>query len=264
MADTYFPDTDNNVWGLMVQDGKKGAGEFYMPSSDQSFGLRSGTNGLWDTAQGDYLIGKREGPSNGAMKIGKTGFKYELLAVTEEGAISSIQVKDKESGEMTQGVWDPRKGDWRTFQRLHPDGNVPGTAGCAGITNEADAIALDNILKGKQYDSMLMIRYFKNQQELDDFKKKLKEIYGKKQDPISKTNNDAALRNGDGSVYAGPQQRKIAFAQGACIHEGGAPVANGSCSVYVSPKQYPVARVKDVHTDGQVIKTGTNAEVLVG
>jgi hypothetical protein len=72
----------------------------------------------------------------------------------------------------------------------------------------------------------------------------------------SRTSRQATLIRGERSVVCGTDQLPVAFANGACQHDGGAKIAKGSDTVYVGRQMRELARVADLHVDGQVVKTG--------
>jgi hypothetical protein len=265
-----YRNPNHNVWALMVKNGRAGEGIYYKPSTGETIPVRSGTRGsLWRTP-GDrsYLVGDRMGPSNGAMRVSETtgkgknkktttvGYKYELLALTDEGEVSTLQVKD-DDGNLTQGVWDPEKGAFRTWMRFHPDGGGWGSAGCLVTPGVGASQAFDKMVTPN--GTVVTVKYFDTQQQLDDYKKQLEEAYKKKENPSkpSETEQSQPLTNGDKRVKLGTEQKHLAFAQGACMHKGGAPIATGDNGVRTGAAQYPVARETDVCTDNQVIKKTT-------
>jgi hypothetical protein len=259
-------DFNDNVYALSVE-GDKSTGQIYFPKEDYSTNMVSGNSKAYSLPEHEYAIKKRIATDEKGIKVGKAGYKYNLVALTEEGQETSLRTSDGKPK-----VWDPDAKAWRDSLLIHPDGGVAGTLGCVGIRGtpykpgastdatpgSADMNSInkvDGLLQSRPEGSVLVVKRFKTQKELDDFKKRQKDLRSSATGP-SKTNNDAALLNGQNDVLAGKDQRKVAYVGGSCVHTGGGKVADGSCSVYVGTPQYKLARKEDPTTDGQIVKTG--------
>lgn len=262
-----YRNPSHNVWALMVKNGRAGEGEYYKPSTGESVPVRSGTRGsLWRTP-GDrtYLVGDRMAPSNNAMRVSETtgkgknkktttvGYKYQLLALTDEGEVQGPVNRKKDD---EQKVWDPEKGAHRTWLRIHPDGRGWGSEGCLVTPGVAASQGFEKMVTPN--GSTITVKYFDTQEQLDAYKKQLDEAYKKKAanngGPPSETEQGAVLENGDRSVRLGTEQRPTAFANGACVHKGNVPVVQGSDVVRIGPNQLPVSRETDLCQDNQAIK----------
>ena len=263
-------DFNDNVYALSVE-GDKSTGQIYFPKEDYSTNMVSGNGNNPSLPQHDYAIKKRIDTKEAGIKVGKAGYKYNLVALTEEGEETNLRgTKGDQKGKLL--VWDPDAQRYRDSLLIHPDGGVAGTLGCVGVRGtpykpgvstdstpgSADMNAInkvDELLQSRPEGSVLVVKRFKTQKELDDFKKTQKELRDKAAGP-SKTNKDAALLNGQTDVLAGKDQRKVAYVGGACVHTQGGKVADGSCSVYVGTPQYKLARKTDPTTDGHIVNTG--------
>ncbi|NUO52897.1 MAG: hypothetical protein HOV80_28970, partial [Polyangiaceae bacterium] len=140
---------------------------------------------------------------------------------------------------------------------FHPDGNVWGSEGCLVTPGVQASQQFDNMVTPN--GTIVTVKYFDTQKQLDDYKKMLEDAYKKKENPSkpSETEQNQPLTNGDKRVRLGTEQKDLAFAKGACMHKGGAPIATGDNGVRTGGAQYPVARETDVCTDAQVIKKTT-------
>jgi hypothetical protein len=269
----------HNVYALMVKqgDGRSGIGEMYKPDTGESVTIKSGNRTLFGTP-GDraYLVGDQL-PVNKGMtireRIGKgkkaktikAAYNYELIALTEEGERTKITVNKPKEGDQL-AVYDPLKKQlapkedpWRTLLRIHPDGPPAGSAGCLVTPTVAEANQLQGMLTSNT--TVVTVKYFDTQAELDKYKQQLKDAYKKKDtsgaSPPSETKQKEVLRNGEKSVRAGVDQRPVAFAQGKCVHSGGVPVRDGSRVVRVGTDQLPMSRETDKCMDNHEIeKTG--------
>jgi hypothetical protein len=264
-------DFNDNVYALSVE-GDKSTGQIYFPKEDYSTNMVSGNGNNPSLPEHEYAIKPRKATSEKGIKVGKAGYKYELVALTEEGQETSLRgTKATAAGKPI--VWDPDAQRYRDSLLIHPDGGVAGTLGCVGVRGtpyqpgvstdstpgSADMNAInkvDDLLQTRPDGTVLVVKRFKTQKELDDFKKKQKELRDPKAAGPSKTNKEAALLNGQTDVLAGKDQRKVAYVGGSCVHTGGGKVADGSCSVYVGTPQYKLARKTDPTTDGQIVNTG--------
>ncbi len=109
-----------------------------------TYSFRSGTDprntkdgkGLLSTPRGQFLVKGTSPLVKPAMTLNGVSFNHNLL-------------NPKTGGE---GTPDPRRpGQPRTELRIHPDGNVPGTAGCIGIVgSKAQLEAFEKDLKAEQ------------------------------------------------------------------------------------------------------------------
>lgn len=264
MGDFNF---DDNVYALSVE-GDKSTGEIYFPKEDYSTNMSSGNGSAAALPEHDYSIKKRIATNEKGIKVGKTGYKYPLVAVTEDGSDTTLRNK---KGQLL--VWDPDTKTYRDSLLIHPDGGPAGTLGCVGVRgtpyqrgvptdgtpgsadinaiNKVDGLLQDREARG---DTLLVVKRFKTQEELNAFKKRQKEL--RAGTGITKTNNDATLLNGQRDVLAGTEQRKVGYVGGQCVHTAGGQVKDGSCSVFVGTPQYKLARVQDPTTDNQFLKTG--------
>jgi hypothetical protein len=266
-----MPDFNDNVYALSVE-GDKSTGELYFPKEDYSTNMSSGNGSAAPLPEGRYNIKKRIATNEKGIKVGKAGYKYQLVGVTDEGVETTLH-KPGKAGH--PAVWDPDTKQLRDDLLIHPDGGPAGTLGCVGVRGtpyargavtdptpgSADMNAInhtDGLLDGRNGESQLIVKRFKTQEELDAYKKRQRQL---REYPsgISKTNNDASLRNGQHDVLAGAEQRKVAYVGGACIHSQGGQIADGSCSVFVGTGQFKLARKTDPTTDGQVVATGIDS-----
>lgn len=269
-----YRNPSHNVYALMVRSGRSGSGEFYKPSTDESVRLRSGNSTLYGTP-GDraYLVGDKLTPGKGMTitettgtgknkKTVKASFNYELIALTEEGEKSDYKVWKKKEG-WQRAVHDPEKAKLfpddaeRTLLRIHPDGPPDGSAGCLVTPTVAEANQLEGMITSN--GTVMSVKYFNTQAELDAYKKQLKDAYKKKDTasnggPPSETKQSEVLENGERSVRAGGDQRPVGYANGACVHSGGVPVRDGSEVVKVGPDQLPLSRETDLCKDNHEIQ----------
>ena len=262
---------NDNVYALSVE-GDKSSGQIFFPKENYSTNMVSGNHNAYALPEHDYAIKKRIQTSEDGIKVGDQGYKYNLVALTEEGAETSLRGTEG-TAKGKPIVWDPDSEKWRDSLLIHPDGGYAGTLGCVGVrgtpysryaptdpsANSADMLAIkkvDELLNSRPEGTVLVVKRFATQEELDKFKALQIEIRNPSPTGPSTTSNDAALLNGQPDVVAGPEQRKVAHVGGPCVHTGGGQVAKGSCSVYVGTPQYQLARKTDPTTDGQVIRTG--------
>lgn len=263
-------DFSDNVYALSVE-GDKSSGQLFFPSENYSTNMVSGNSNAYSLPENNYAIKKRIATNEKGIKVGSAGYKYNLIALTEEGAETTLRTKDGKSM-----VWDPDANRYRDSLLIHPDGGVAGTLGCVGVRGtpyapgvstdstpgSADMTAInkvDTLLQSRPEGSVLVVKRFATQEELDKFKETQRKLREPAPAGPSKTNKDAALLNGQTDVVAGTEQRKVAHVGGPCVHTGGGKVAEGSCSVYVGTPQYALARKTDPTTDGQIVQTGLSS-----
>ena len=273
-----FDSFNDNVYFLGV-NGDRGSGELFFPKENYSTNGISGNMNAPTLPEGYYKVKERRATSEKGIKLGTEGWKYPLIAVTEdEGKETTLKAWDKDAGEMRAAKWDPVAQRWRTSLLIHPDAGKAGTLGCVGVRGtpyapgvETDSTAgsadmnavtrVDELLSGRG-ESLLQVKYFNTQAELDAFKRTQAKLRGHDSaaspaaGDASQTNQSQPLQNGQRDVRAGTQQRPVAFANGQCTHTGGAPVVQGSQSVCVGRPQNPLARQTDRHRDGAIIRDG--------
>src|SRR5512132_2951073 len=182
-----MPDFNDNVYALSVY-GDKSSGQLFFPKENYSTNMVSGNSTAKALPQNNYAIQKRIATNEDGIKVGKAGYKYNLVALTEEGEETNLRTKDGKSM-----VWDPDANRYRDSLLIHPDGGHAGTLGCVGVRGtpyapgvttdptpgSADMNAInkaDSLLQSRPEGSVLVVKRFATQKELDAFKETQKKL----------------------------------------------------------------------------------------
>lgn len=142
---------------------------------------------------------------------------------------------------------------------------LAGALGDAGLLQKAGkAVTVDDINKAVDgLDDAKMKRLDKslNEGARREIEKRQKEKGKKEADASLATGGGPRLMKGFETVLAGPEMRKVGYANAKCVHEAGGHVKEGSECVFVG--KWPLARIGDGTSDDLEVKTG-NETIFVG
>ncbi|MBK6517149.1 MAG: hypothetical protein IPG04_24270 [Polyangiaceae bacterium] len=135
-----------------------------------------------------------------------------------------------------------------------------GEAGLLGREGKATSIGdIDKAVDGLDEAKLKKLDPYLNEgakRALEERKKRKKETAD-----ASQSGSGPKLIKGFETVFAGPEGRKVGYADAKCIHQAGGHVSEGSDCVYVG--KWPLARIGDGTSDDKEVKTG-NETIFVG